>query len=239
MTQMLFYKDPKPLSPAIHGALRVRQTPQRFGFAKRVNSVLCAGVEFAEIAHEYPIVFAEGDREWVPIVLFGLKAGENRWVDDRDAWLGQYVPAFVRQYPFAIGRGESEQPLVCVDDSSEMLSVEEGTPLFEAGQPSPLVKQTAEFLREFHQQMERTKQFTAKLASLGLLAEVKASVNGADHATMSLGKARVVDERKLLELEDEQALALFKKGELAWVYAHLLSLGHLRRLLTKQLQATA
>jgi hypothetical protein len=126
-----------------------------------------------------------------------------------------------------------------VDDSSEMLSMEEGTPLFEAGQPSPLVKQTADFLREFHQQMERTKLFTAKLASLGLLAEVKASVNGADQATMSLGKARVVDERKLLELEDEQALALFRKGELAWVYAHLLSLGHLRRLLTKQLQETA
>ena len=210
MTQMLFYEDPKPLSPAAHGGLKIRQTPHRFGFAERVNSVLCAGVEFAEIAHEYPIVFAEGGKEWVPIVLFGLTAGENRWVASDGTWLGQYVPAFVRQYPFAIGRGESEQPLVCVDDRSEMLSVDEGTPLFEAGQPSPLVKQTADFLREFHQQMERTKQFTQKLANLGLLAEVKATVNGADSATMSLGKARVIDERKLLELGDDQALELFK-----------------------------
>ena len=53
---------------------------------------------------------------------------------------------------------------------------------------------------------------------------------------MSLGKARVIDERKLLELGDDQALELFKRGELAWVYAHLLSLGHLRRLLTNQIQ---
>ena len=40
---------------------------------------------------------------------------------------------------------------------------------------------------------------------------------------MSLGKARVVDKRQLLALADADALSIFRKGELAWVYAHLLS----------------
>jgi len=51
MTQMLFYENPKPLSPALHTGLSIKQDRARFKFAKRVNSVLCAGVEFAEIAY--------------------------------------------------------------------------------------------------------------------------------------------------------------------------------------------
>ena len=71
MTQMLFYENPKPLSPALHTGLSIKQDRARFKFAKRVNSVLCAGVEFAEMAFEYPIVFVEGSDGWVPIVYLG------------------------------------------------------------------------------------------------------------------------------------------------------------------------
>ena len=231
MTQMLFYENPKPLSPALHTGLSIKQDRARFKFAERVNSVLCAGVEFAEMAFEYPIVFVEGSDGWVPIVLFGLDATENQWVDNSGAWRGQYIPAFIRQYPFAIGRGESEAPLVCIDEGSDLISKGEGYPLFEDGQPTPFVKQTADFLKEFHQQMERTKVFAQSLDQLGLLSEVKATTGQAGSSAMSLGKARVVDERQLLALADADALSIFRKGELAWVYAHLLSLGHLKRMI--------
>jgi len=36
-----------------------------------------------------------------------------------------------------------------------------------------------------------------------------------------------VDEKKLLKLDDTKALELFRSGELAWIYSHLLSLGSL------------
>ena len=180
---------------------------------------------------QYPIVFVEGSDGWVPIVLFGLDATENQWVDSSGAWRGQYIPAFIRQYPFAIGRGESEAPLVCIDEGSDLISKGEGYALFEDGQPTPFVKQTADFLKEFHQQMERTKVFAQSLNQLGLMSEVKATTGQAGSSAMSLGKARVVDERQLLALADADALSIFRKGELAWVYAHLLSLGHLKRMI--------
>ena len=231
MSQMLFYENPKPLSPALHSGLRIKQTRNRFEFAKKVNSVLCAGVEFAELAYEYPIVFAEGSDSWVPIALFGLNATENQWVDRAGAWCGRYIPAFIRQYPFAIGRGESEVPLVCIDEGSKLLSPDDGLALFEGGQPTQFVKQTADFMKEFHQQMERTKAFARLLMDLGLLSEVKATAGEIGSSPISLGKVRVVDEHQLLALDDANVLQIFRKGELAWIYAHLLSLGHLKQMI--------
>ena len=114
------------------------------------------------MAFEYPIVFVEGSDGWVPIVLFGLDATENQWVDRSGAWLGQYIPAFIRQYPFAIGRGESEAPLVCIDEGSDLISKGEGYALFEDGQPTPFVRQTADFLKNF------TNKWNAPRSSLNL-----------------------------------------------------------------------
>jgi hypothetical protein len=36
-----------------------------------------------------------------------------------------------------------------------------------------------------------------------------------------------VDEKRLLKLDDQRALELFRSGELAWIYSHLMSLGSL------------
>ena len=47
---------------------------------------------------------------------------------------------------------------------------------------------------------------------------------------MSLGKARVVDERQLLALADADALSIFEKENLPGSM-HLLSLGHLKRMI--------
>ena len=43
----------------------------------------------------------------------------------------------------------------------------------------------------------------------------------------------VVDERKLLQLSDAQALEVFRSGELSWIYAHLVSLSNLNRLVDR------
>ena len=40
-----------------------------------------------------------------------------------------------------------------------------------------------------------------------------------------------MDEHKLLALDDSDALSIFRRGELARIYAHLLSLGHLKQMI--------
>jgi hypothetical protein len=43
----------------------------------------------------------------------------------------------------------------------------------------------------------------------------------------------MVDEGKLQALPDDKVMRLFRSGELAWIYSHLLSLGNFNRLLGK------
>ena len=98
-------------------------------------------------------------------------------MDGSGAWRGQYIPAFIRQYPFAIGRGESEAPLVCIDEGSDLISPGEGMAV--RGWPADAIREAdRRLLKEFHQQMERTKVFAQSLHKLGLLSEVKASWSG-------------------------------------------------------------
>jgi hypothetical protein len=46
----------------------------------------------------------------------------------------------------------------------------------------------------------------------------------------SLGGLRIIDEKKLLELDDKHVLEFFRSGQLAWIYFHLASLANMGRL---------
>jgi len=52
----------------------------------------------------------------------------------------------------------------------------------------------------------------------------------ADRSMLRLGGPGVVDEARLQQLDAETVDAWFRKGWLAWIYAHLHSLGALKRL---------
>jgi len=43
----------------------------------------------------------------------------------------------------------------------------------------------------------------------------------------------VVDEQKLLALDEPKVIDLFKSGELGLIYAHLISLGNIKRLMER------
>jgi len=62
---------------------------------------------------------------------------------------------------------------------------------------------------------------------------LNAEIDMTDGQQLSLTGLLIVDEKKLLALDDDKALALFKSGELAWVYCHLMSMGNLSVLVDK------
>ena len=43
----------------------------------------------------------------------------------------------------------------------------------------------------------------------------------------------VIDEKKLLDLKDKKAAELLKSGEAGWIYAHLISLSNMSRLVDR------
>lgn len=228
-TTLLFYKQISPLHPGKHSELKIGQVPNQ-GFAAQTNSVPVAGIEFAEAAKEYPIVFTKSGEDFSPVVVLGLENGENLYLDNHANWKAHYVPAFVRRYPFVLGENveNPEQPWVCVDEACPWLSNEKGEPLFVEGKPSTFMTQMLNFLTDYNLQSVRTTAFIRKLKDWGLFKENQATARTADGKNYTLTGLWVIDEAAFNKLGNDQLQELFKTGELAWIYFHLVSLSNFR-----------
>jgi len=226
MTNLLFYDKPVALNKIAHKDLRINSAADSFGFARKTNSVILAGVEFSEAAKEYPIVFAQANDHIVPVALLGLRNEENLYVNADGHWDARYIPAFVRRYPFVLAEtGDTGQRAVCIDEGYPGFDLRQGEPLFDAGEPTPVLTQAMNFLEEYQRQYLRTETFIQRLQGNDLLKALNAKVDLVSGEQFNLSGLLVVDEKKLLELIDTKALELFRSGELAWIYCHLMSLG--------------
>lgn len=229
---LLFYDKPVALNREAHRGLRFKQTPGNFSFARSTNSIPLAGVEFAPAARDYPIVFSGSDASnSLAVALVGLSQDENYFVDSNGQWQGAYVPAFVRRYPFVLAEQEGGQFAVCLDETCPGFSAADGEPLFdETGVERPFLKNTLEFLTEYQGRMRQTQTFIQHLHEWALLKSQVIQIAPRDRPRFVLQGMQVVDEQKLMALDESRIQTLFQSGELGWIYAHLISLGNLQRL---------
>lgn len=227
---LLFYERPSVLNKDRHRGLRLLNAEARYGFARATNSVPLVGPEFAACVGHYPIVFAGTEpRELMPVALLGVRDRENLFVDAEGRWNADYVPAFVRRYPFVLAETEAESGErfnVCFDAAFDGLSESEGgVPLFEEnGEPAAFLRGALGFLRDYQAQAEATREFMAQLGEFDLLIERSLEVQRPGGERLSLGGFHVVDDARLQSLGDAQVIALFRSGALGWIEAHRLSL---------------
>jgi hypothetical protein len=212
-------------------------------FAQRGNAIPISHTEFQLAAREYPIVFTSGDegKSFAPVAVLGIAAGENLFVASA-AWArGVYVPAYARRYPFCMAKVtlnqvEQKDRLICIE--KEFIDDEQGEPMFDAkGQPSAKWSDIERLLSEYEADLERSREMCAILGDYGLLEPftMQATLNkdkggGAMHLT---GMHRV-NEKNLENLNAAQLKNLMRKGLLARVYLHLLSLENFARLLERK-----
>ena len=242
---MLFYERAIALNRDRHQKLRIEPSPNHFAFAAKTNAMLLASTELAEASRDYPIVFVgEQGGPFSLAALVGLRNDENLMVDESGAWdQTAYVPAFARRYPFVLAEGDDKSVLtVCVDEAYAGLNEERGEGLFDsAGKESPYLTRVLDFLRAFHADMQRTRDFAARLNELGLLVSKVITIEqhrGGKTERQLLEGLWVVDEEKLRGIDDARIVEIFRNGYMGWVYAHLLSLGNVRRLAKRLDQAS-
>jgi len=204
--------------------------------------VVIVGQEFLESAKFYPVVFTRTqDQEVVPVAILGLRNNENLFVDQEGHWKeGAYVPAFFRRYPFILASnvGQDGSFAVCVDSEYEGFGKEDGMALFdEKGNMTDEFKKAIDFLRNYQAQYTSTKDMVDILEQSKLFKDVSANITLPAGEKLGFARLMMVDEMAMLNLEDEKVLDLFRRGYLAWVYAHLYSLSNFRSLMnlaTKQ-----
>lgn len=235
MTQMLFYKDLVALSPEYQGNWKSRQ-PTDFRFSSATNSVPLLLPEIPDAAREYPIAFVQnGEGSFMLACVLGLRVDENLCVDTKDGhWLGRYLPAFIRRYPYLISETPAGQFIVCADQAASDIigpDVVDGHDLFKDGQPSEFAQQVMRFLEDFRAQASESANWAKRMHDLGLLEAVSADarMNNGEHFV--LNGIFMVSEKKLHALPASEIQALFERGDLARIHAHLLSLGHFSRLI--------
>ena len=234
MANPMFYRRPVALNRSEHKNKKITSEDRTFEFAAGTNSVLLAGKEFSEAGKEYPIVFAQAAKNIVPVALLGLRNEDNLYVDDSGRWDAHYIPAFVRRYPFVLAEtGENDQRVVCIDEAYEGFNDLDGEPLFIGDEASPLLKQAMNFLEEYQKQYVRTEAFVHRLIENDLLMPLDAKVDVAGGQQFGLKEVLAVDEKRLLQLPDDQSLEFFRSGEMSWIYCHLISLSCIRRMIER------
>lgn len=239
MATLLFYQKPVPLNSGVHLQARIRTLAGDFSFAANTNSVPLAAVEFFDAVKEYPVVFTGQDgAAQFPIALLGARHNENLLISEDGKWEGRYIPAFVRRYPFVLAERESAEDFnVYLDEAYPGLNTSEGERLFnDDGSQTPQLKQALEFLSTYQGEVKRTRAFVDRLQALNLLVPRVLEIARQGQSPMVLQGFNVVDEERLLALEDAQLVELARNGYLAWIHAHLMSLGNIN-LLAQRLDA--
>ncbi|SIO11922.1 SapC family protein [Vannielia litorea] len=223
--QLLFYETPVAVNPAKHGKTCINFGGD-FSYAAGVNSVPIAASEFALCAAEYPIVFAGTLEAPVPSVILGLDGARNAMVGKKGAWLGAYVPAYIRRYPFVLSQqDEAGNQTLHLDETADCLNTKgRGEALFDGeGQPSDYLKDVLKFQQEYQSQHQRTQAYARRLAELELLKPMRADYTTPKGEKRTLQGFFSVDRDKLKALDDAAVMQMFRNDELECTFLHLAS----------------
>ena len=238
-TLPLFYSSLVPLSSQAHATSGLKPR-DNLAFTRNTHAIPITVDEFAIAQRHYPIVFGLGENP-APLALVGLQEGTNLYIGADDQWESkQYIPAFVRRYPFMLARllPTSEDLSLCFDEGANMIVADDGDPLFSGTETTEITKGVLAFCEQFEQAVFRTRAFMDELAKLDMLmdGEVTIQREGLTEPAVYRG-FRMVSEEKLQGLRGDQARKLVQSGMLGLCYAHLFSLSLISGLFDKQFAA--
>lgn len=230
-----FYKNITPLNKHSHANWSIVGS-ESFAFAKGLHSAPLTAVEFPNAAREFSLVFARATEGLMPIAVMGVRAGENLFVGADGKWKADYIPAFVRRYPFVFSTADEGKTLtLCLDETfAGCRQNGEGERLFtEGGESSPYLKKVLEFLQEYQNHFHRTQVFCKKLEELDLLEPMGAQFKMPDGREGSLSGFFVVSRDKLKKVPAEKLAELAQTDELEMIYLHLNSMVNLRKTIAR------
>ncbi|WP_434986226.1 SapC family protein [Vreelandella zhaodongensis] len=138
------------------------------GFLPRVDYLFSedkpiAPLLVSELSHALPhyvMGFVKSADQFHLVVLLGRRQGGHVYVHPDGRWLGSYVPAALRGYPFALGRTDEGGHVLQIHE--QHLTTEGGEPLFNTeGELSVKAQGIVDFLT----QCEKNRQVTLKACS--------------------------------------------------------------------------
>jgi len=214
------------LSKKAHAGQRL-QRHSSYAFANGEALAPLVQQEFAKACLELPIAFVQIGETLAPMAIQGFEPGKNLRVAPNGQWLGNYVPALYRSFPFALLPDQNGKLALCFDGDSQLVNEAEGEPLFDAeGQPSQTIKNVLNFLNQLEQNRKLTQLLCQSLADHKVLQPWPIKVQTEEGVEKTITGLLRVDEAALNQLGSSALQALQRSGALAIAYMQLLSMQH-------------
>lgn len=228
------YKQLEILNKVNHKNSSVKKV-ENFSYAKNLMSAPITAQEFFEACKCYPIFFAKDSKNnWFATAILGHKDDVNVFVDENGVWEKfNYIPAFVRRYPFVFVEHEVEEKtdlLVAVDKDFLSEDDENGRKIFtEDGENSEYLNGVLNFLNQFNLDSQATSDFIKQLEEWELLEEKIATIEK-DKEKFNINGFFVVNEEKLKNLSKKRKEEICNKNVSSLITAHLISLSNIQKL---------
>lgn len=222
-----------PVSARRHqGWARVAGSNYRFAAGLGVTPVV--GAELPRLVRRFAVFLKPLEPDdlaqgYEMVALLTLTEGQSAFVGTDGRWRGDYIPASLRAYPFALAPDPRDgQILLCLDEASDRLSAAgDGQALFDLdGKPGPHLAQVRDFLTAFWENRKMTLQAISALQAVDLIQPVQLStrVHGAEQTISGLWS---VDESRLNALDDASFARIRHAGALPLAYTLLMSRGNI------------
>jgi hypothetical protein len=173
-----------------------------------------------------PIAFVPQAESYLLVAVLGLADGKNLYFAPDGRWVGGYVPAAFRGYPFALANTEDGQQVLCIDEDSGLIGTEGEAFFNEDGTPSQAVSDVLNFLSQVGNNRIATQRLCGLLQKHQLFQPWPIKVHGEAGEQIVKGLYRI-DEAALNQLPAEAFMELRDSGALVLAYCQLLSMQHL------------
>lgn len=218
------------ISSEHHGQKRWKRYSS-YAFAAADAVAPLTAVELPSAMMSMPIAFVESDGCFVPVAVLGLQPGMNLFVTSDWRWVGNYIPAVFRAYPFRLANTEGGKQVLCIDEDSGLISDgPAGESFFTAeGQPTQAIQDSLNFLSQLEQSRIATAAACAALQKHAVLRSWSITVKTGASEQQVAGLHQI-DEAALNALSGEAFLEIRQAGALPVAYCQLLSMQQLPRL---------
>lgn len=202
--------------------------------AKRSHIVNLRVNEVGRAICEFPAFLSKSEEngDWSISAIMAFEVENNLFVRDK-SWQGIFEPSAMLTYPFYLMNHPTEEKKYTIgfDPQNAALSKEEGEPLFDGDKAGQRLSFITAMLQENMKNDVHTFQFCKLIDELGLIKPIDVAVTYSTGAVNTLKGLNTIDEAKLAELSEEQFKQLREKNYLAPLYALLMSLQQLNRLI--------
>jgi len=230
---MFLYQQPEYLNREDHAKLGWTPPEKPFAFTRSIMSVPLVAGEISSAQKHYPVIFT-GKENAVPMAVVSVIKDRNMFVDKNGKWEANcYIPSYLRRHPFAVARGEGDDFAIVIDRACSGITENPESPFFDGDKLTDKTQAIVDFCGQFEAERTRTREFTSKLAELGLLTEQRATHPGQDGEPRSIASFFAVDKEKFSALPASELESMHKSGFLSFIYGHLFSLENWNRLMAR------